>query len=104
MTRLSPGFKAVAPALLVCLWLALGTAWCEEPWRAEFDAACGRTDDAMALSLPELDQLIQRCGALQKVIEGQDESVRKVYLKRLQLCRNLYVYVVEYKKNELPAK
>jgi hypothetical protein len=89
---------------LACLWLLQGAAWGAEPWRAEFDATCSQTDEAMALSLPELDLLLQRCSALQKIIEAQEESVRKVYLKRLQLCRNLYAYVVEFKKNEAPAK
>jgi hypothetical protein len=96
--------RGATVAGLVLLWLVQGMAWGAEPWREEFDAACAKTDDAMALSLAELDLLLQRCSALQKIIEVQEESVRKVYLKRLQLCRNLYAYVAEFKKNEAPAK
>ena len=44
----------------------------------------------MTLSVQELNALLEKCAALQKIIETQEESVRKVYLKRLQLCRNLY--------------
>ena len=89
---------------LVCLWLMQGGAWSEEAWRAEFEATCARTGEAMDLSPGELGVLIERCGALQKIVETQEESVRKVYLKRLQLCRNLYAYVLAYKKNEQPSK
>jgi Ser-tRNA(Ala) deacylase AlaX len=96
--------RSVCATALVGLWLCQGVAWGEEQWRADFDATCAKTTDAMALTLPELNQLLERCNALQKIIETQEESLRKVYLKRLQLCRNLYAYVVEFKKNEQPVK
>ena len=89
---------------LICLGLFGGTARCEEQWRADFDAVCAQTGDAMALSLTDLNLLMARCDALEKVIGSQEESIRKVYLKRLQMCRNLYAYVLEYKKNEQSAQ
>ena len=105
MATLTGKLRTATLAGLLFLWLFQGAARCEElPWRADFDAVCAKTGDAMALSLPELNQLLERCGALQKIIETQEESVRKVYLKRLQMCRNLYAYVVEFKKNEQPSK
>ena len=103
MTTITGRVRGAALTLFVSLWLCQGGGRCEEPWRAEFDATCARTSEAMTLSVAELNQLIQRCSALQKVIEVQEESVRKVYLKRLQLCRNLYDYVLEYRKNEKPS-
>jgi len=33
-------------------------------------------------------------------IEAQDESTRKVYLRRLQMCRDLYQYVLENKEQK----
>lgn len=80
------------------------TARSEESWRADFEQTCSKTSDAMTLSLAELNTLLERCSSLQKIIETQEESVRKVYLKRLQLCRNLYAYMVEYKQNEQASK
>lgn len=100
MTTVLRKLKTAALTGLACLWLLPGAAWCEESWRADFDATCAKTGDAMALSVPELNQLIGRCAALEKIVAAQEESVRKVFLKRLQLCRNLYAYVLEYKKNE----
>jgi hypothetical protein len=104
MTTLPGKLRAFSLTGLVCLWLFQSVAWGDETWRSDFDDICSKTDQAMTLTLPELTLLVERCGALQKVIETQEESVRKVYLKRLQMCRNLYAYMVEFKKNEQPSK
>jgi len=96
--------RCAALAGVLCLWLLPVGGWCEENWRADFDAACSQTGAAMALSVQELGLLIGRCDALGKIIDTQEASVRKVYLKRLQMCRNLYAYVLEYKKNEQAPK
>ena len=86
------------------LFITLQTAYGADAWRTDFDAACAQSDDAMALSSNELKKLIEQCDRLQKIIEAQDETVRKVYLKRLQLCRNLYVFVLETKMQEQQPK
>jgi hypothetical protein len=86
----------------VCV--ALPTAQAEEVWRTDFDATCAQSNDAMDLSVPELKKLIEQCDRLQKIIEAQEETVRKVFLKRLQMCRNLYIFVLETKVQEQPAK
>lgn len=84
--------------LVLCI--ALPGAIGGEDWRAAFDEACSQSNEAMALSVKELNVLIEKCDRLQKVIETQEETVRKVYLKRLQMCRNLYVFVLETKMKE----
>jgi len=97
--------KGKTAALAALLLLALSqTAQGEEPWLTSFEQTCSRTGEAMTLSVDELKMLLERCAALQKVIETQQESVRKVYLKRLQLCRNLYAYMLEYKTNQQPVQ
>jgi len=103
MTTPARRWADAALTVLCCLWLFPGAAWSEEPWQADFDAICAKTQDAMALSVNELNLLIERCTTLEKVIDTKEESVRKVYLKRVQLCRNLYAYVLEYKKNAPPS-
>jgi hypothetical protein len=88
------------------LWAAAGlaagagrTAWAQAPapadWKKEFEDVCGRTQDAMALPLEELRTLVARCDRLKPQIEKLDESQRKVYGKRLQVCRDLYQFVIE---------
>ena len=94
----------MVPAVCLVLSVCLSKAYCVETWRTEFDDACAKTMDAMALSMDELKSLIGRCERLQKIVEQQDETVRKVYLKRLLMCKNLYAYVLEAKRDEKPRK
>lgn len=98
MTRIV-NWKNATAALFLALSL-VRPAPAEESWRASFDATCSKTDQAMTMSAQELRDLLARCDVLKKVIEAQEESVRKVYLKRLALCRNLYAYMLEYKQND----
>lgn len=72
----------------------------KETWQKEFDDICSKTEDAMTLSLEELASLIDRCDALRPKIEKLDETPKKVYLKRLRMCRGLYAYVLESKQSE----
>lgn len=88
----------IRSAVLVLLLLVLCTpARGAEPWQVTFDQTCSKSSESMSLSVDELRTLLDTCSALEKIIEKQDPSVRKVYLKRLQLCRNLYAYMLEYK-------
>ncbi len=66
-----------------------------EGWRAEFEAICAKTQDAMMLSSDELKDLVARCDKLVPEIEKLDESQRKVFTRRLSACRNLYAFVLE---------
>ena len=72
----------------------------QETWRKEFDDVCSKTQDAMTFSQEELTDLIRRCDALLPQIEKLDESRKKVYLGRLRMCRGLYAYVLDAKRNE----
>jgi len=71
----------------------------QEEWKAEFDVVCSKTNVAMTLSSKELKELIAGCDRLEPKIEAQEESTRKVYLRRLQMCRDLYMYVLESRES-----
>jgi hypothetical protein len=73
----------------------LPQAWAEGEWSTEFDAVCSKTQDAMALSSDELRMLMARCDKLKPEIDALEASRRKVYAKRLQLCRDLYEFVLQ---------
>lgn len=108
-----PGLPTIAArvaAALVCVALATGAldlrgagrvavpagARAEEgDWFAEFEAVCSRTQDAMSLSTDELRALLARCDRLKPRIDGLDPSRRKVYTRRLQLCRDLFRFVLD---------
>lgn len=64
----------------------------------EFEEVCSRTSEADALSVENLVELIKRCDRLKAEVEKASEPERTVYLKRLNMCRALYNYVLESKK------
>ena len=97
-------FKLLLLTGCVSLFISMPVAYGEDSWRTDFDATCAQSNDAMALSMPELKKLIEQCGRLQKIIEVEEETVRKVYLRRLQICRNLYQFVLEAKMQEQKPK
>jgi hypothetical protein len=81
------------------------TALAEETWLTEMNEICARSNDAMTFSDAELQRLIERCDRLKPRIEVLDESTRKVYGRRLLMCRQLYAYVLEGRKeNEKERK
>jgi len=67
-------------------------------WRKEFDDICGRTSESQSLGIEELHQLVARCDKLQPQIEQLGESERKVYRRRLKMCRDLFGYVLDSKR------
>ena len=80
-------------------------SWCgvvhaQDDWKNEFDDVCSKTQDAMIFSPDELRNLIARCDKLKPLIEKLDETQRKVFLKRLQLCRDLFLFVLESKEKK----
>jgi hypothetical protein len=88
-------------AALVLLAMTSHQAYSAEDgdeWRKEFDDVCARTMEAQSLSTEELGKLVDRCDKLRPQIEKLDETERKVFLRRLQLCRDLYRYVLDSKR------
>jgi hypothetical protein len=77
-----------------------GTAIAQEAWKAEFDDICSKTDNSDALTSEEIKVLIDRCDKLKVRIEKLDETQKKVYLKRLQMCRDLFAFMLETKENK----
>ena len=77
-----------------------GLVSAQESWKQEFEDICAKTQDAMTLSVEELKALVERCDRLKPEIEKLGETERKVYLKRLQMCRDLYAFVLESKEKK----
>lgn len=70
----------------------------EDDWKKEFEEICSRTDNAMSFTKEELKNPIAGCDRLKSDIEKLDESTRKVYLKRLQMCRDFFAFTLESKE------
>lgn len=87
------------PAMLTLPDFA-GEAAAAESWRTEFEEICRKTSDAMALSKEELKELVARGEKLHAVIETLEETEKKVFLKRLHRCQELFAFVLESKEHE----
>jgi hypothetical protein len=85
----------VASALGVGMALSQHAIAASPDWKKEFEEVCAKTQDAMALPVEELKSLVSRCDKLKPQIEKLDETQRKVYSRRLQVCRDLYQFVIE---------
>jgi len=81
---------------------ALSVACAGDDWNTEFEDVCSKSQDAMAYSEDELKALVDRCDKLKPAIEKLEGTKKKVYLKRLQMCRDLFVFTLESKKKERP--
>ncbi|MCK9420167.1 MAG: hypothetical protein M0R70_12390 [Nitrospirae bacterium] len=69
----------------------------QDDWKKEFEEICSQTQDAMLGTPEELKDLVSRCDALRPRIEKLDETQKKIYLKRLHMCRDLFNYALESK-------
>ena len=84
----------------------LNTVYAQEQgdWKQEYAEICDKTQNAMELSVAELKDRIERCDKLQERInklEGpRAETEKKVFTKRLKMCRELYSFALEYKEQK----
>jgi len=73
-------------------------------WKQEFAEICAQTQNAMELSVAELKDRIERCDKLQELIDKLEgpraETEKKVFTKRLKMCRELYGFALEYKEHK----
>ena len=88
------------PLLSDGAFLAPSAAIAEDDWKNEFEDICSKTQDSMSFTVDELKGLLDRSDALKLRIEKLDETRRKVYLKRLQMCRDLLLFVIESKSGK----
>lgn len=70
--------------------------------QADLDAIFSRTFDVMAMTRGELQQLIADCDRVAPQLSVFPESPRKVYRRRLEMARNLFVFTLENRKPEDP--
>ncbi|MGC1456311.1 MAG: hypothetical protein WA946_14080 [Nitrospirota bacterium] len=88
------------PLLSDGVFLAPSAAIAGDDWKNEFEDICSKTQDSMSFTVDELKGLLDRSDALKLRIEKLDETQRKVYLRRLQMCRDLLLFVIESKSGK----
>jgi len=77
-----------------------GVALAQEAWLQEFNDICSKTQETAILSSNELKNLVARCDTLKPLIDKLPETQKKVYLKRLQNCRDFFVFALESKSDK----
>jgi len=80
--------------------VSVGVALAQENWLQEFNDICAKTQETTILSSDDLKNLIARCDALKPLIDKLPETQKKVYLKRLQNCRDFFVFALESKDDK----
>ncbi|RJQ19893.1 MAG: hypothetical protein C4560_05830 [Nitrospiraceae bacterium] len=71
--------------------------YAQDAWRNEFDDICSRTQEAMLITEDELRTLVERCDKLNPLIQQLSETQKKIYSKRLQMCKELFTFMLESK-------
>ena len=100
----------LASLLFLCFFIGSlmvagpGSAYAQQDWKQEYAEVCSRTQDAVVLSDTVLKGYIARCDRLLERIDGPDglqtPTERKVYRKRLKMCRDLYDFALQQKGKE----
>ena len=67
-------------------------------WKEEFEDICANTENAATYTGSELKALIERCDRLKTLIDKLEDTERRVYMKKLQMCRNLFAFMLESKE------
>lgn len=101
----TPLYSLIAAAILVLsmdLFLIdnLSFADEEDAWKKEFNELCGHSNESMTLPAERLNYLIERCNKLISKIDAADNPRKKVYLFRIQKCRDLYQFIIDSIKEE----
>ncbi len=88
------------PVIPQSIFLSPRAALAQDDWKSEFEDICSKTQDSLSLTADELKSLVGRCDALKPRIEKLDEAQKKIYLKRLRMCRDLFAFVLESKEGK----
>ena len=76
----------------------------EADWKEEYGAVCSETQSAVSFSVEKLQEYIGRCeklqGRLDELNGSNGSTAKKVYSRRLKMCRDVYEYTLQYKSME----
>ena len=64
-------------------------------WKSEFDRICSQVPIAESLSIAQLRQLIEDTDTLSTALEASALPEAKVFIRRLDMCRSFFEYIIE---------
>ncbi len=71
----------------------------EQSWRYEYNSICGDTQKAVTLPGEEINALIDKCDKLLNEIKATDNPRKKIFIFRIEKCRNFYQYISDSTKD-----
>ena len=95
MTRLL--FATISMMFVFAIFIAEAPAE-QGQWREEFQRLCNYTEVAHTLSVEELQQLVKDSDVLLEKLKALEAPEVKVYIFRLNKCRNMYKYTLDVKE------
>jgi len=100
LIRISVILSLIPGTSRVSAFFAAGTASAVEApdCRIEFDNIFSRAAGAPSLTVEEVARLLSRCEVLKPPIEKLNEPERAIFLERLNMCWELFLYVPESKE------
>lgn len=79
---------------MIVLWVGVGAA---QSWKDDFERICGQTNDSESLSKEQLQTLVKESDELRKRLDQVNDPGKKVYVPRLEKCRNFFAFMAEKK-------
>ena len=94
--------RSIKPGLLIIIFL-VSILICitslsfanEESWMDEYNSICGDTQKAIKMHSEELNILIDKCDKLLNKIKGSDNPRKKIFIFRIEKCKNFYQYIAD---------
>jgi hypothetical protein len=87
-----------------CIVGNFSSVYAQYDWKQEYSDLCAKTQNAMVLSSEELKSYIGRCDKLldhiNKLEGAAAATEKKVYTKRVKMCRDLYDFALKYKEEK----
>jgi len=71
----------------------------EKSWMDEYNIICGDTQEAVQLPGEEIKTLIDKCDKLLNKIKAADNPRKKIFIFRIEKCRNFYQFIANSKKD-----
>ena len=69
-----------------------------QSWIEDFDKICAQAEFADSLPTAALKELVLESDKLLVVIEAGNDPRKKVFIFRLNKCRNLFVYIMDLRE------
>lgn len=86
------------PVILVICFTGLSFAD-EESWKKQYNRLCGKSHEAVSMTEEDLASHIKQCDELLRTIDQSDYLRKKIYLFRIEKCRNFYQFLIDSKKD-----